>query len=173
MDSSKRIYKSVEAFFTKSNLTFSTTADGTEIQIEFKGLTGSWICSAYCLEERNQFCFYSNIPIQVPEEKRTLISEFLTRANCRQVIGNWEIDLDSGLIRFKTSIDLEGTEIQESIINAVILPNVVAADKYIPGMVSVLDGELSPKEAITFINQAADTKEDSTVKVGFEKTKPD
>ena len=81
--------------------------------------------------------------------------------------------MDRGLIRFKTSIDIEGVEFQEKLINYVIMPNVVAADKYLPGIVSVLDGQQSPKEAISFIDNAAALKEDTSKKVDFEKSKPD
>ena len=173
MKKTSRIYKSVEAFFIKNKWQFSIDEKSNDMHMEFQGIHAKWICSAHSYEDRNQFVFYSNIPVQVPKEKRMLLSEFLNRANYRQVIGNWEIDLDRGLIRFKTSIDIEGVEFQEKLINYVIMPNVVAADKYLPGIVSVLDGQQSPKEAISFIDNAAALKEDTSKKVDFEKSKPD
>jgi hypothetical protein len=39
------------------------------------------MCYAKAKEEQQQFVFYSIAPINSPEEKRTAIAEFLTRAN--------------------------------------------------------------------------------------------
>ena len=84
MKKTSRIYKSVEAFFIKNKWQFSIDEKSNDMHMEFQGIHAKWICSAHSYEDRNQFVFYSNIPVQVPKEKRMLISEFLTRSNSKE-----------------------------------------------------------------------------------------
>jgi hypothetical protein len=74
---------------------------------------------------------YSKPNFTVPEERRLLMAEFITRANFGIVVGNFELDMSDGEIRFKTSFDSGGEEVPESIIVSTIEGNIAHMDKYI------------------------------------------
>ena len=168
-----RISKAILNFLSKKKWRVRIIEDIPAVHILYVGFNARWICSVCAYDERNQFAFYSDLPFDVPEEKRVFMSEFLTRSNLGQVIGNWEFDLDRGKIRFKTSIDVEGVELQDNLIYYVIITNVLTSDKYIPGIVSILEGNLTPIEAIKLVENTPTPDEGSSKKVDFEKSQSD
>ena len=84
--------------------------------MNFKGEQGEWRCYTEIRETPPQFVFYSLCPVKAPTEKRQLIAEFLTRANYDLLIGNFEFDFEDGEIRYKTSIDVEGSSLDSALI---------------------------------------------------------
>ena len=48
-------------------------------------------------------------PLKVPEEDRRRVMEFVTRANCGLKLCNFEMDLDTGVVCFKTTLCLTGS----------------------------------------------------------------
>ncbi|MBC7340390.1 MAG: YbjN domain-containing protein [Firmicutes bacterium] len=92
--------------------------------------------------------FYSVCPVNVPEGKRLAVAEYLTRANYGLVIGNFEMDFRDGEVRYKTSIDVEGAEIAPALVRNLVYANVITMDRYLPGLLGVIYGNLTPEQAI-------------------------
>jgi hypothetical protein len=87
----------------------------------------------------------------VPETKNLAIAEFIARANFGMIIGNFELDFTDGEIRYKTSIDVEGANLTFLQIKRLVYANVMMMDQYLPGIMSLLDSDVSPKDAIAQI----------------------
>ena len=121
------------------------------LQISFQGENGKWNCYARARDEQQQFIFYSICPVNAPEEKRLAVAEFLTRANSGMMIGNFELDFNDGEISYKTSIDVEGDRISSALIKRLVYANVMMMDEYLPGIFSVIYGNVSPADAIAQI----------------------
>ena len=172
MTGKTKISQSVINYFAGNNWRALIFENLPVVNIQFVGKNATWTCSAYTYDDREQLAFYSNIPLLVSKDKRNIMSEFLTRANFGQILGNWEYDLDLGKIRFKTSIDVEGMEISTQSLNQVIYTNVLTADKSIPGIRSILERDLTPLEAINLIEKTDIPKEDTSKDVNFEKIQP-
>jgi hypothetical protein len=77
-----------------------------------------------------------------------LKDKFLIRANYGMMIGNFEMDFTDGEIRYKTSIDVEGDKLSSALIKRLVYANVMMMDEYLPGIVSVTEGDMEPKDAI-------------------------
>ena len=88
-------------------------------------------------------------PFKVAEEDRRRVMEFVTRANCGLKLGNFEMDLDTGVVCFKTTFCLTG----------VPLPTRGAMTELVRGALSVLEdygnalddvvkGRKTPSEAV-------------------------
>jgi hypothetical protein len=97
-------------FFTQMEWPFEEgTSPLNQAQVIYRlisqGENGEWSCFACPREGMQQCVFYSVYPDLVAEEYQIAVSEFLTRANFGMAIGNFEINLDSGEVRLKTSID--------------------------------------------------------------------
>ena len=67
------------------------------------------------------------------------------------VIGNFEMNFYDGEIRYKTSIDVEGDRLTPALVKHLIYTNVATMDKYLPGIMSMIYGNLSAEEAISRI----------------------
>jgi hypothetical protein len=122
------------------------------LQTAFQGTNGHWSCYAQAREEQSQFIFYSVCPVNVPEGRRLTAAEFLTRANYDMVIGNFEIDWDDGEIRYKTSIDVQGDRLTPALVKQLVYTNVLMMDRYLPGIMEVIYGNVPPAEALAKID---------------------
>ncbi|MEL7039540.1 MAG: YbjN domain-containing protein [Cyanobacteria bacterium J06592_8] len=112
---------------------------------------GGWTCYALARELQQQCLFYSECPIQIPEELWPAVSDFLMRANYGMPIGNFEMNLENGQIRFKTGIDIEGDRLSVPLFKAMVKANLTMMAQYLPGIVLVGLEERSPQVAIESI----------------------
>ncbi|MFM6002784.1 MAG: YbjN domain-containing protein, partial [Sphaerospermopsis kisseleviana] len=145
------IFEEMINFFTADDWPFIKLSGQPALQISFQGKNGKWNCYARAREEQQQFVFYSICPVNAPEEKRLAVAEFITRANSGMMIGNFELDFNDGEISYKTSIDVEGDRISSAFIKRLVYANVMMMDEYLPGILSVIYGNVSPVDAITQI----------------------
>ena len=104
------------------------------------GRSGRWSAFFEIRDADQQLIVYSVVPVTVPPERRTDVALYLTRANFGLVIGSFEMDLDDGEVRFRTSVDVDGTEMSEPIIDHLFLANIVGVDQYFAGLRSVMRG---------------------------------
>jgi hypothetical protein len=146
--SSGQIFKEVVNFFTEDEWPYTKIKGEPVLLTAFQGENGKWNCSAKARVEQQQFVFYSICPINAPENKRIAIAEFLTRANSGMIIGNFELDFADGEIRYKTSIDVTGDSLSSELIKQLVYANVTMMDEYLPGIMSVIYGDVSPVDAI-------------------------
>lgn len=124
--------------------------------VQFAGKNGSQNGYAIVRTDLEQFLYYAVAPIKMPEEVRNSIAEFLTRANYGLRIGNFELDYGDGEVRYKSSLDFEGTELQPQMIRTAVYPAVQTLDRYMPGLMRVAFGGSTPVEAIREIEQNDD-----------------
>lgn len=116
--------------------------------VQFSGRNGQQNCYAIVRTDLEQFLFYAVAPVKAPHEVRGAISEFITRANYGLRIGNFELDYADGEIRYKSSLDFEGVELQPQMIRTAIYPAVQTMDRYMTGLMRVMYGGRTPVEAI-------------------------
>lgn len=94
----------------------------------------------------------SNCPVIVPENKRKLISEFITRANSGLILGNFDLDFEDGELKYKSNYVYHDSYPQSEEIfirNLVITFDMM--DRYLPGIMAVLYANVEPKTAIAQI----------------------
>lgn len=127
-------------FFTTEDWQYTKLQGEPTLAMIFQGEHGQWKCYAKIREEQHQFVFYSVYPTNISPEHLPPISEFLTRANYGMVLGNFELDLDDGEIRYKTSISVEGDRLTSALIKNLVYTNVLTMDRYLPGIRAVLEG---------------------------------
>lgn len=149
--SSRPISEEMLNFFTEDDWPFTKIKGEPVLLTAFQGENGKWTCYAKAREEQQQFVFYSICSINAPENKRLTVAEFLTRANTGMIIGNFELDFASGEICYKTSIDVKGDLLSSALIKQLVYANVSMMDKYLPGIKSVIDSDVEPKDAIAQI----------------------
>jgi hypothetical protein len=114
----------------------------------YRGKSGELRCFAQIHINLEQFAFYAIATVNVPDEVRPAVAEFLMRANYGMRIGNFEMDYSDGEVRFKTSLDFEGETLTDNLIRHTIYPAVQTMDKYLPGLMKVAFGAMTPVEAI-------------------------
>ncbi len=143
-----QILEMVSKFFEEDNWQFEKLEGESALGMGFHGDHGEWSCYALVREAQKQFIFYSVNPLETPEDKHLQMAEFLTRANYGMMVGNFELDFADGEVRYKTSIEAEVTNLNSALIKTMVYTNVRMMDKYLPGLMSVIYGDLSPTDAI-------------------------
>ena len=111
---------------------------------------GPWTVYVAMLEADEQLMVHSTFNPPVPAEARAEIALLLTRVNFGIVHGNFELDLDDGELRYKTSIDVRGDRLTEALFENVVAANVSMFDRYVPAIEAVVRGE-DPAVAVAAI----------------------
>lgn len=158
-----QIFNAVVDFLTDDGWKYTILEEDQELlalTLSFKGRSGSWQCFAIVDEEKHWLRFYSILPVHVSENKRTEASEFIIRANYGLMLGNFEMDLADGEVRFKTSVDAEGGELSSTMIDNLLRSNLITMDRYFPGLMAVLYSDRPPAEIYEEIaNEVVDDKQ--------------
>lgn len=142
------LFDAINKFFTAEEWYFMQLGSQPILQMGYQGKNGRWTCYAQVNEEQCIFIFYSVVPVNIPEEKRVIIAEFITRANYGMKIGNFEMDYSDGEMRYKTSMDVENSGLTSALISNMVNANLWTLDRYLPGLLSVTYGEVTAEEAI-------------------------
>lgn len=149
----------IREFFDQDDWNYVQLEDGNTLQMSYQGDNGRWTCYASPADESQRFMFYSVAPLDTPSNKISTMVEFLTKANYGLMIGNFEIDFNDGEIRYKTSIDVENDQLTTNLVKNLVYVNVETMDNYLPGIVGILNNQLSPDEAIAKIEAQTAIKE--------------
>jgi hypothetical protein len=145
------LLEAVAAYLDSEAWPYRRLEDRPVLQLAYTGDHGTWNCYALAREEHDQLIFYSVYPDKVAEERRAEVAEYLTRANYGLMIGNFEIDLEDGDVRYKTGIQLDGEDPTLVTVRSLVLPNVVVMDRYLPGLRAVAGSGLSAKAALSLV----------------------
>ena len=154
-----QIFNAVVDFLTDDGWKYTILEEDQDLlalTLSFKGKSGSWQCFSIVDEEKHWLRFYSILPVHVPEDKRADIIEFMTRANYGLMLGNYEMDMNDGEVRFKTSIDGEGGELTKPMIDNLLRSNLISMDRYFPGLMAVLYSDRTPADIYEDIASEAD-----------------
>lgn len=118
-----------------------------------QGKNGMWLCGVEI--GRGQICVvYSYCPVAIPMALRPPMAEFITLANYGLFVGNFEMDFRDGELRFKTSIDLDESDLPPALVRPLIYHNVTTMDQYLPGIMMVVHGGVSPRIAVAQVEDA-------------------
>ena len=103
------VTKMIEAYFEKSCIPISK-AKNTTGQFVFEGIVrerpkrgDSKMVSFSVVVDDNDVYGSSVVPFTVPKNKRTEVSELITRINCRLRHGRFDQDFETGAVRFRCS----------------------------------------------------------------------
>jgi len=138
-------------FFREDQWNFQQIDKKPVIRAGFRGERGTWVCFARVDEEHQRFLFHSIMGLNIPTQYRVAVAEYLTRVNYGLPVGNFEMDLESGDVRFKTSIETPEGEITVAMVRALAYTNIRNMDHYFPGVLAVVHGGLSPEAALARI----------------------
>jgi hypothetical protein len=111
------------------------------------GNASNWIAYFVAREADEQLLVYADLPVTVPPDRVGAVAIYLTRANYELAIGNFEMNVEGGQVRFKTSIDVQGAELSDPLIDHLFMANTVSTARYLSGLEAVVAGS-DPAEAI-------------------------
>jgi hypothetical protein len=141
----------VHAFFAAEDWPVAEAGDDV-IETAFEGTSTVWPVRVHVFEDDVRAVIVSAFPAPVPEEHRAAVGEYCNRANFGLAVGNFELDVDGGEVRFRTSVDAEGSTPDAALVRNAVVANVLTMDRYVPGLLAVLEGT-SPADAVEDVEE--------------------
>ncbi|WP_298447793.1 YbjN domain-containing protein [Ferrimicrobium sp.] len=135
-----RIHDLVARYLGGREWPYEELSDSTFV-MPVAGQSGTWNAYFNVREDEGQLLIHSVLPVEIPEDRRVEAALYLTRANFGLVVGNFEMDLDGNEVRFKTSVDMEGVDVSEALVDHLLLAGIVTTDRYLPGLEAVIAGQ--------------------------------
>jgi len=125
-------------------------------RMEIRGINSEFICFIIVDEEQESLLCNTHIAQKIPFAKRLEVCNFMNRINYELAIGNFEMDMDDGEIRFRTYLDLANSEpSREQLVN-LIWNGAQTFDTYYPGFHKILHENYLAEEAVVICTQEED-----------------
>lgn len=150
------MFSKIIDFFKKEGWSYVPVENETAVILGVKGENGNFECLAEVNEVNNSFIFFSIFNENIPEGKRSEVSELLTRLNYGKFQGNFEMDFEDGELRYKTSIYYGSQGLNLDVIENMVLTNIATMDRSIGGFMRLIYGNINPLDAYLQIEE--DTK---------------
>lgn len=99
------------------------------------------------LVREDNFSTLTTVPLAADENSRLAVAEYLTRVNFNMRNGNFELNMADGEIRYKTYLHASQGEPDAAGARLAILLPFLMYDRYGDGLLEVLFGFKSPREA--------------------------
>ncbi|ACL21274.1 hypothetical protein DesLBE_0070 [Desulfitobacterium sp. LBE] len=122
-------------------------------RLEIRGINCDFVSFIIVDEEQESLLCNTHIKQKIPFAKRVEVCNFMNRINYELAIGNFEMDMDDGEIRFRTYLDSANSEpSQEQLIN-LIWNGAQTFDTYYPGFIKIVSEDYSAEEAVRVCSQ--------------------
>lgn len=142
-------------FFQEDQWIYQKIEGKPLIRAGYRGEHGTWICYARVDEDQRLFLFQASMGLNIPVEYRSAAAEYITRANVLLPVGNFEMNVDTGDVRCKTSVETPEGELSVPMVRALVYANLRAIDRFFPGLLMVIHAGLNPPAAIARVEAQA------------------
>lgn len=136
-----RILDAAERFLTENEWPYVRHPDQPALVSGYEGENGKYELWIREVPGKETVLCYSFSPEPVPEENRAKAAALMTRMNWNLIIGNFEMNWESGEVRFKTSADLRDIDPADKIIGRLIHANVLTMDHYLHELMKEVGGD--------------------------------
>jgi hypothetical protein len=133
-----KLMDTVQMLLTSDEWHFEQVEGKDIIRCAVKGDNVSFKLHFRANEDAERLTVYCVSPNAVPEDKRGIVAEYITRANYGLSLGNLEMDMNDGEVRSKAAVDVEGGELTPTMAGSVRNCAVNLMDQYYPGLMAIL-----------------------------------
>jgi hypothetical protein len=151
MDSTT-VFATIVRFFRGQPWAYREETERSLVSFEYAGQAGTWRTYTTAFEEAQQVAVYGVVPFAIEAEQRAAAAELITRINFGLVIGNFELDLSDGEVRYKTSLDFEGGRLTEPLLLQLVRSNLSVMEHYLPAFIAVSTRSSSAVDALAGVD---------------------
>ena len=146
-------FEAIVSYFEKDGWKYRRLTGHEALEMGVAGEAGNYRLIVVADGERNVTRFLTFLEGKVPETRRREVMEYLTRANYGLLLGNFELDLGDGEVRFKCAADIEHTGMSYDQYQSMLYVSVAMMDRYFPGLQKVVQGTSDAAAAIAEVEQ--------------------
>ena len=141
-------YEKLIQHLDEREVRYLTNGESRSICADFRCEVGTYRIIAAVDTESDLFQVIGYSPVRVPEGARSAVAETIARANYGLKVGKFEMDVDSGELRFQAAQILTEDCLDETVIDRLMGTTMSMLDMYLPAVLSVIYGNELPKDAI-------------------------
>ena len=143
-----KVASAVQAYLKSQDWRFSFDEDRNVFDFKMAAKNCDSI-RVLIIAKETSICTYAILPIKVPEEQRVAAAEFEARANFGLNIGNMELDMTDGEVRYKSSLCCSEDSIPSMrVIERSVDLAFMMLDRYAKGLLRLVYGGMSTEEAV-------------------------
>jgi len=86
------------------------------------------------------FLFLANFSPLTQAQRRDDVARYITRANWKLLLGNFEMDFEDGQVRFRSSVDFAGDELRDRTLRRTILTAMEIVEAHAEALSVVIEG---------------------------------
>ena len=118
-----------------------------QIDVPMNGINARFACYFRVNPEQEIIAFYVDISSKAPEGRRKEAMEYITRINHNLYLGNYEMNMETGDIRYKLSMDVEGGTVSTTMIKNMMITGINMADRCNNSLMEVMFSHAIPAAA--------------------------
>lgn len=134
-------------------------ADGW-VSVNYTGENGAWL--AWMQDRGAYLVAYAVCPTKAPADRRPAIAEFITRANFGLAAGNFEMNFDTGQIRFKNGIYAREETLSTTLVGRMFQFANWTMDDYYAGLMAVIYAGSDPATVVAQMEEAVQRRRQTT-----------
>ncbi len=123
------MFERLMKYLCRLGINYEVQEKTTAFDFQIHSNVGKWNC-LLSLQSAAGIGFYSTLLAPVPQPRRAQMALFLMYLNNQQLFGNFELDLKTGDVRFKTYLDLETQDFAEHLLDRTMLRNVTTMERH-------------------------------------------
>ena len=125
---------------------YSTNAP--EALVDLLGTAAVYTCRYFAAEESRTLVCTTRCPVLVPEAARDRAMQFITRANFGMFYGSFELDLDDGMLLFRTNCAVHDGALTTEMVKHMASAGAWSFDRYLPRLMQVVFGKRRVRDAV-------------------------
>ncbi len=143
-----KLSESVVKFLKAEDIHFSQLNDKTIYRVGFGGKNGTFFMYIDVDEDSEHIECITMCPLRAAENTKTDVLRLFAHVNWRLAAGHFDIDLNDGEVRFRTSIFAGSSEFDHDLIKHLVFVSMTTMDMFIPVIASVICGKVGAEDAL-------------------------
>ena len=123
-------------------------AEAPAVMVDLRGEQSMYASRYFVWDERRMIVCCTRCPVLIPKRARRKAMEFITRANFGMMFGAFELNLDDGMILFRTGFNVADGVPTMEMVCGLAWTGVFAFDRYLPRLLEVVYGKRPVDEAV-------------------------
>lgn len=136
----------LSAYLDRGTIVYDQDAERGMFRMLFEGKHGD--LRVTMIIEESILQVFTHPANKIPETHRQLITEAITRANYGLKLGNFEMDLEDGELRYQSAMPLEEEFPEDDVIDHILYVGGAMIDRYLPAFLSIVYGNEDVRLAI-------------------------
>lgn len=144
----KNPFIALSSYLQQIGVSYHTIVPETAVCFNVDTAEGDWCCTATLLPEQETLLVHAILPWKISPTRMTEMALYVNILNRCRPHGNFELDLEEGILCYKTVVEFRGSGLSWRMIDNAFFYNAEAMNKALPEFKKALHGKLNTKQNV-------------------------